>query len=61
MPDGPLRMEAEASGAGSVNMRRVLPASCPETSCEHMNGLLDRAMLIGDQTGTLPGFFTWVQ
>ncbi|WP_137876447.1 DUF1998 domain-containing protein [Rhodococcus sp. Q] len=55
----PLCMEAEASGAGSVNM-----AAChacvllPETSCEHLNGFLDRAMLIGDQTGTVPGFFT---
>lgn len=55
----PLCMEAEASGAGSVNM-----AAChacmllPETSCEHLNGFLDRAMLIGDQAGTIPGFFT---
>ncbi|MBM4481842.1 DUF1998 domain-containing protein [Rhodococcus hoagii] len=58
----PLCMEAEASGAGSVNM-----AAChacvllPETSCEHLNGFLDRAMLVGDQTGTVPGYFTSVR
>ncbi|NKS50168.1 DUF1998 domain-containing protein [Rhodococcus hoagii] len=55
----PLCMEAEASGAGSVNM-----AAChacmllPETSCEHLNGFLDRAMLVGNQTGTVPGYFS---
>ncbi|ORL40547.1 hypothetical protein A6F59_14895 [Prescottella equi] len=57
----PLCMEAEASGAGSVNM-----AAChacvllPETSCEHLNGFLDRAMLVGDQRGKVPGYFTAV-
>lgn len=56
----PLCMEAEASGAGSVNL-----AAChacvllPETSCETMNSFLDRAMLIGDQEGKVPGYFTY--
>ncbi|WP_255314995.1 DUF1998 domain-containing protein [Rhodococcus koreensis] len=55
----PLCMEAEASGAGSVNM-----AAChacvllPETSCETQNSFLDRAMLVGDQAGTVRGFFS---
>lgn len=55
----PLCMEAESSGAGSVNM-----AAChacvllPETSCELMNGFLDRAMLVGDPSGKVRGFFT---
>jgi hypothetical protein len=58
----PLCMEAEASGSGSVNM-----AAChacvllPETSCENLNGFLDRAMLLGDPTGTLPGYFDSVR
>ncbi len=58
----PLCMEAEASGAGSVNM-----AAChacvllPETSCEHLNGFLDRAMLVGDQSGLVPGYFGSIQ
>ncbi|WP_137725577.1 DUF1998 domain-containing protein [Prescottella subtropica] len=55
----PLCMETEASGAGSVNM-----AAChacvllPETSCEHMNGFLDRAMLVGDEAKGVPGYFS---
>ncbi|QKT10939.1 DUF1998 domain-containing protein [Rhodococcus sp. W8901] len=55
----PLCMEAEASGAGSVN--KAACHACvllPETSCEHLNGFLDRAMLVGDQTGKVPGYFT---
>ncbi|MEU1211377.1 DUF1998 domain-containing protein [Streptomyces sp. NPDC005790] len=55
----PLCMEAEASGADSLNM-----AAChaclllPETSCENNNILLDRAALIGTPDGRVPGFFT---
>ncbi|MFD5113797.1 DrmB family protein [Streptomyces sp. NPDC058391] len=54
----PLCIEAEASGAGSVNL-----AAChacvllPETSCEQNNGLLDRALLIGTPEEPSIGFF----
>ncbi|WLQ33982.1 DUF1998 domain-containing protein [Streptomyces castrisilvae] len=54
----PLCMEAEASGADSLNM-----AAChaclllPETSCENNNILLDRAALVGTPDGRVPGFF----
>ncbi|MER5770247.1 DUF1998 domain-containing protein [Streptomyces sp. NPDC001985] len=55
----PLCVESEASGAGSINL-----AAChacvllPETSCEHNNGLLDRALLIGTPEDPTIGFFT---
>ncbi|MFJ8753256.1 DrmB family protein [Streptomyces sp. NPDC102441] len=55
----PLCMEAEASGADSLNL-----AAChaclllPETSCENNNILLDRAALVGTPDGRVPGFFT---
>ncbi|MEW2529386.1 DUF1998 domain-containing protein [Streptomyces sp. NPDC047071] len=54
----PLCIESEASGAGSVNL-----AAChacvllPETSCEHNNGLLDRALLVGTPEDPSTGFF----
>ncbi|SDJ90108.1 protein of unknown function [Lentzea albidocapillata subsp. violacea] len=54
----PLCMESEASGVDSVNM-----AAChacvllPETSCELNNSFMDRAMLVGSQSGDVPGFF----
>ncbi|MFE3180868.1 DrmB family protein [Streptomyces violascens] len=54
----PLCIESEASGAGSINL-----AAChacvllPETSCEHNNGLLDRALLIGTPEDPSIGFF----
>ncbi|MEW1724519.1 DUF1998 domain-containing protein [Streptomyces sp. NPDC093109] len=54
----PLCVESEASGAGSINL-----AAChacvllPETSCEHNNGLLDRALLIGTPEDPSTGFF----
>ncbi|WP_256973840.1 DUF1998 domain-containing protein [Rhodococcus sp. NCIMB 12038] len=55
----PLCMESESSGAGSVNLAACHAcALLPETSCESMNSFLDRAMLIGDQIGRVPGFFT---
>lgn len=44
----PLCVESQGSGVGGINL-----AAChayvllPETSCEHNNGLLDRALLIG--------------
>ncbi|MCR8693784.1 DUF1998 domain-containing protein [Rhodococcus pyridinivorans] len=54
----PLCMESESSGAGSVNLAACHAcALLPETSCESLNSFLDRAMLIGDQTGTVPGYF----
>ncbi|MFI8945044.1 DrmB family protein [Streptomyces sp. NPDC053750] len=54
----PLCMES-AGGAGSVNL-----AAChacvllPETSCEHNNVLLDRALLVGAPETPSLGFFT---
>ncbi|MFE7928516.1 DrmB family protein [Streptomyces sp. NPDC057456] len=57
----PLCMETEASGAGGINL-----AAChacvmlPETSCEHNNILLDRALLIGTPNDPRVGFFATV-
>ncbi|MGW1540483.1 DrmB family protein [Streptomyces sp. NPDC002309] len=54
----PLCMETEASGAGGINL-----AAChacvmlPETSCEHNNILLDRALLVGTPDEPHVGFF----
>jgi hypothetical protein len=51
-------METEASGAGGINL-----AAChacvmlPETSCEHNNILLDRALLVGTPEDPHLGFF----
>jgi hypothetical protein len=55
----PLCVEAEASGTDGINL-----AAChacvmlPETSCEHNNGLLDRALLIGTPEDPTIGFFS---
>ncbi|MDX3687242.1 DUF1998 domain-containing protein [Streptomyces sp. AK04-4c] len=55
----PLCIESEESGVGGINM-----AAChacvllPETSCEHNNGLLDRALLIGTPEDPSVGFFS---
>lgn len=57
----PLCMETEASGAGGINL-----AAChacvmlPETSCEHNNILLDRALLVGTSHDPLLGYFEGV-
>ncbi|GEC09654.1 hypothetical protein SSP24_73090 [Streptomyces spinoverrucosus] len=54
----PLCVEAEASGTGGTNL-----AAChacvmlPETSCEHNNVLLDRALLVGTPDDPDVGFF----
>ncbi|WP_405751485.1 DUF1998 domain-containing protein [Streptomyces sp. NBC_00144] len=54
----PLCVESEGSGVGGINL-----AAChacvllPETSCEHNNGLLDRALLIGTPEDPSVGFF----
>jgi hypothetical protein len=54
----PLCMETEASGTGGTNL-----AAChacvmlPETSCEHNNILLDRALLVGTPDDPQVGFF----
>ncbi|MFS8201815.1 DrmB family protein [Streptomyces sp. CWNU-52B] len=54
----PLCMETEASGTGGTNL-----AAChacvmlPETSCEHNNILLDRALLVGTPDEPRLGFF----
>jgi hypothetical protein len=55
----PLCVESEGSGVGGINL-----AAChacvllPETSCEHNNGLLDRALLIGTPEDPSIGFFS---
>ncbi|MEU9455284.1 DUF1998 domain-containing protein [Streptomyces sp. NPDC048277] len=57
----PLCMETEASGAGGINL-----AAChacvmlPETSCEHNNVLLDRALLVGTPDDPEVGFFAGI-
>lgn len=57
----PLCVESEASGTGGTNL-----AAChacvmlPETSCEHNNTLLDRALLIGTPDDPHVGFFAHV-
>ncbi|MDR3081680.1 MAG: DUF1998 domain-containing protein, partial [Streptomyces sp.] len=54
----PLCVESEASGTGGTNL-----AAChacvmlPETSCEHNNILLDRALLVGTPDDPEIGFF----
>lgn len=54
----PLCVETEASGTGGTNL-----AAChacvmlPETSCEHNNILLDRALLVGTPEDPHLGFF----
>ncbi|MFJ6069616.1 DrmB family protein [Streptomyces sp. NPDC093065] len=54
----PLCMEAEAAGSSGTNL-----AAChacvmlPETSCEHNNILLDRALLVGTPEDPALGFF----
>ncbi|MFJ7152720.1 DrmB family protein [Streptomyces sp. NPDC100445] len=54
----PLCMESEVSGAGGTNL-----AAChacvmlPETSCEHNNILLDRALLVGTPDRPDLGYF----
>lgn len=54
----PLCMESESSGVGSVNLAACHAcALLPETSCESLNSFLDRAMLVGDPIGKVPGFF----
>ncbi|WBO66073.1 DUF1998 domain-containing protein [Streptomyces camelliae] len=57
----PLCMETEVSGTGGTNL-----AAChacvmlPETSCEHNNILLDRALLVGTPDDPHLGFFASV-
>ncbi|MGW2448434.1 DrmB family protein [Streptomyces sp. NPDC001675] len=57
----PLCMETGASGAGGANL-----AAChacvmlPETSCEHNNILLDRALLVGTPNDPEVGFFAQI-
>ncbi|MFE6183623.1 DrmB family protein [Streptomyces sp. NPDC056465] len=54
----PLCVESEGSGVGGINL-----AAChacvllPETSCEHNNELLDRALLTGTPEDPTTGFF----
>lgn len=55
----PLCIESEASGTGSVN--KAACHACvllPETSCELLNSFLDRAMVVGNQDGSVRGYFS---
>lgn len=57
----PLCVEARSSGAGGAN--RAACHACvmlPETSCEHNNILLDRALLVGTPEDPSLGFFRGV-
>jgi hypothetical protein len=54
----------ESSGQGPDNCNLAACHSCaliPETSCEQMNRLLDRAMLIGTLDRPETGFFNSVK
>ncbi|MES4891644.1 DUF1998 domain-containing protein [Streptomyces sp. NPDC096012] len=54
----PLCIEASSSGVGGANMAACHAcAMLPETSCEHNNILLDRALLIGTPEDPQVGFF----
>ncbi|WP_431959249.1 DrmB family protein [Actinacidiphila sp. bgisy160] len=57
----PLCIETEVSGAGGINLAAC--HSCvmlPETSCEHNNVLLDRALLVGTPDDPRLGYFEGV-
>ncbi|GAB2952837.1 DUF1998 domain-containing protein [Streptomyces pseudoechinosporeus] len=54
----PLCIETRASGAGGANLAACHAcAMLPETSCEHNNILLDRALLVGTPDDPDLGFF----
>jgi hypothetical protein len=54
----PICVEAEAQGADGLNLAACHAcALLPETSCEEMNVLLDRAMLVGTPENPDVGFF----
>ncbi|MEU3609916.1 DUF1998 domain-containing protein [Streptomyces sp. NPDC035033] len=58
----PLCIESRSSGAGGANLAACHAcAMLPETSCEHNNILLDRALLIGTPEDPELGFFTRTQ
>lgn len=57
----PLCIESEASGAGGINLAACHAcAMLPETSCEHNNVLLDRALLVGTSDDPRLGYFDGV-
>ncbi|CAL9561297.1 hypothetical protein SUDANB105_04627 [Streptomyces sp. enrichment culture] len=57
----PLCMEAEASGTARTNLAAChVCAMLPETSCEHNNILLDRALLVGTPDDPDLGFFAHI-
>jgi len=54
----PVCIESEATGADSLNLAACHScALLPETSCEEMNGFLDRATLVGTRDDSQVGFF----
>jgi len=57
----PLCIESEPAGTDALNLAACHSCSLlPETSCEEMNLLLDRATLIGAPDGTRGYFQSWV-
>ncbi|MEV5336311.1 DUF1998 domain-containing protein [Streptomyces werraensis] len=57
----PLCIETRSSGIGGANMAACHAcAMLPETSCEHNNILLDRALLVGTPEDPSVGFFRQV-
>jgi hypothetical protein len=58
----PVCIETEAAGAEALNLAACHAcALLPETSCEHMNTLLDRGVLIGIPEDRSCGFFSAVE
>jgi hypothetical protein len=57
----PLCIESEPAGADALNLAACHScALLPETSCEEMNLLLDRATLVGASDGTVGFFQSWI-
>jgi Domain of unknown function (DUF1998) len=57
----PLCIESEPAGTDALNLAACHScALLPETSCEEMNLLLDRATLVGAPDGTVGFFDSWI-
>jgi hypothetical protein len=57
----PLCIESEPAGTDALNLAACHScALLPETSCEEMNLLLDRATLVGAPDGTVGFFQSWI-
>lgn len=58
----PVCMEmGQSGGQGPDSCNLAACHNCalvPETACEQFNRFLDRALVVGDMSGTIPGYFT---